>query len=1057
MRTFQLLGVKFPKITLLLGLLLMGALASGLAKLYKDTRADAFLEADNPALVYKDKTKEIFGINDPIVIAVEDLSPDGIYRPQTLALIGELSEAVNELDNIDEERTLSLATEDNIVGTSSGMDVTPFYELLDEEGPAALREAIKAFPLYDGLLVAEDGRMALVIAEMIDEDKGEETYQQINQIISAVQSDESTRIHVAGEGAVLGFLGSYIDGDAGKLNPLAGLIITIMLIVAFRRFAPALLGNVVIAAAALMTLGFMAYCDVPFFVITNAMPVILIGIAVADSIHIFSHYYEYQAKNPQASPREAIEASVQTMFVPITLTTVTTIAGFMGLYLGSYMPPFEYFGLFAAFGVFIAWMYSLWLLPAAICLMKPKVSKSWIALEEKSHSDAFAKVMMFVGKFATTRLKTTVIVFGVLAAVGATLTTKLEVNENRINTFDPSEPIYQADAAINRYMEGSNTLDVVIETPVKEGLFSPKVLQQIQALQNFAETQPHVNGSVSIVDYLKQMHQALNENRSDYYALPDTADLVAQYFLLYSTSGDPTAFEHVVDYDYRLANVRFYLDSADFQATKPSVQALQNYIDNNFTDADAKATLTGRVNVSYHWIKDLGQSHFLSVAIAMAFVLLVSIALFRSVAAGLLAVTPVMCSILCVYAAMVVLGIDLGIGTSMFASVAIGLGVDFAIHTIDRLKTLTRSGVTSAADLVQKLYASTGRALFFNYLAIAFGFGVLMISKVVPLNNFGTIVVLSVSVSFISAMMLIPALVLLLRPAFFFGAGERSAPSLQSVAGGLALLFAVGLAGYSVQSDASETNSTSTELSALDIVERINRVEEGEFALSDLNMTLVDKRGKVRTRQAKTYRKYYGEEKRTLFFYEYPKNVEGTSFLTYDYPEFDKDDDQWLYLPALRKVRRISASDRGDYFLGTDFTYEDIKQSGKLEERDYHFSLMGDDSITIGDTAVTTIKLEALPRNDDIAKELGYGKLWIWVSPSNWVVQKVEYWDRKERPLKTYTASDIRQVDGIWTRHKITVDNHKTGHQSTFEFSNVDYQTPVEDRLFTRSTMERGL
>ena len=98
---------------------------------------------------------------------------------------------------------------------------------------------------------------------------------------------------------MLGYLGHYIDRDASRLNPLAGLIITIMLIVAFRRFAPALLGNMVIAAAVLMTVGLMGYSGVPFYVITNAMPVILIGMAVADSIHIFSCYYELLAKHLQ--------------------------------------------------------------------------------------------------------------------------------------------------------------------------------------------------------------------------------------------------------------------------------------------------------------------------------------------------------------------------------------------------------------------------------------------------------------------------------------------------------------------------------------------------------------------------------------------------------------------------------------------------------------------------------------------------------------------------------------------------------------------------------------
>lgn len=1059
-----LLGVRRPWTVLILGLLLMVGLASGLSKIYKDSRADAFLAEDNPALLYKDKVREIFGLSDPLVIAIEDTSPEGVYRLGTLELVAKLTDRVNDLDSVNAARTVSLATENNIVGVPDGLEVTPFLELLEDGGsPEAIRKAVSDFPLYDGMLVSSDDAMTVIVVELYDDGLAEETYKTILALTDAIELDPAVSIHVAGEGAVLGYLGHYIDRDASRLNPMAGLIITIMLIIAFRRLLPALLGNVIIAASVLMTVGFMAYNGVPFFVITNAMPVILIGIAVADTIHILSHYYECQAKDPGRPLQDCIEEAVLVMFRPVTLTTLTTVAGFFGLYASSHMPPFEYFGLFTAFGVLVAWVYSIFVLPALIRLFKPKVSAWWIALERNSRRDIFARGVKALGGLATVRPGVTVFVFSGLALAGAGLATQLKVNENRINTFHTDEPIYQADKAINSHLDGTNTIDIVVTTPEQEGLFDVEVLRRIEALQAYAESFAHVNGSVSVVDYLKQMNKSLNEGRPDFHTLPESDVMVAQYFLLYAASGDPSDFEEVIDYDYRLANIRLNLDTADFMATRPVVEALQDYIDTQFDSDKATATLSGRVNVNYHWIKDLGESHFLGVAVALVFVCLVSAVLFRSLSAGLMASVPVVCSILMVYSAMVLLGINLGIGTSMFASVAIGLGIDFSIHTLERLKGLVEEGVEDMSELLDKLYTSTGRALLFNYLAIAFGFGVLVSSEVVPLTHFGTIVVLSVTMSFLAAMTLLPALVMVVRPAFVFAKAvtsnetQRSPDGVAGPASGFLpflMLAALGAAGVAATVPAKADDGLPA---GSEIAERINAVDDGQYATSEMVMILTDSSGKERKRWVTSYRKYFGEEKKTVLFFKEPTNVRGTAFLTYDYSDADKDDDQWLYLPALRKVRRISASNRGDYFLGTDFTYEDIKLAGRVDKNDYTYTVEKQSTLEVDGEVVDVLLVEAIPKTGEIAEELGYGKNRLWVNTANWVVVKNESWDPKGKRLKTYTASDIRQVDGIWTRHQLDIENHLTGHHTRFLFSDVDYQTDVPDRFFTSRALVKGL
>jgi outer membrane lipoprotein-sorting protein len=186
-------------------------------------------------------------------------------------------------------------------------------------------------------------------------------------------------------------------------------------------------------------------------------------------------------------------------------------------------------------------------------------------------------------------------------------------------------------------------------------------------------------------------------------------------------------------------------------------------------------------------------------------------------------------------------------------------------------------------------------------------------------------------------------------------------------------------------------------------------------------------------------------------FYESPASVKGTGFLTYDYPEPEREDDQWLYLPALRKVRRISASARGDYFLGTDFTYEDIKKQGKLSSEDFVWKTLGRESVNGCECYV----LEGAPVSEKIAKELGYGRVKSWVDPEIWMSRKLEAWDVNGNPLKVVEFDDIRPVSEIWTTHRIDVRNHKTGHSTAFRFSDVDYRTAVPDDVFTERALRR--
>ena len=770
---------SYPKTAILSGLAFILACGAYLPSLEKDTRADAFLPDDEPALVIRDRVRETFGLTDPMVVAVVNQGEKGIFNPHTLGLVEWLTTEIGKLDNVDPERITSLATENDITGYEEGMRVEPFWvdPPADQKQADRVRAAVMDFPLYVGSLVAADGTGTLIVAEVTDQMQAQRLYRELLALAERAPRSGAEQIHVAGEGAVGGYLGSYIDADAQRLNPLAAVMITAVLLIAFRTPRGALLPNYIALATVAAAFGLMAASGVRFFAITSGLLPVLIGIAVADAIHIISRYYEERARYPQHGPREIVVRTMAQLWRPITMTTLTTQAGFLALYLASVMPPMKYFGLFAMVGVGVAWVFSVSVLPGWLSLLKLKPSPAY-RLEVGSaepRSDIFGRGMTAFGKTVVRRPGLVLAVAAVTGVAGVYGAARLELNEARIRVFQQEEPIVVADRIINELFDGIYYLDILIETPGTEAIFEPDNLARIEALQSYLETLPHVGGTTSVVDYLKQMNRSLHAGDPQAYVLPGDQELIAQYFLLYSASGDPTDFQEEIDYDYRLANVRVSLDSGKYTDEKAVVEAAQQYIDANFNGDRISAVLSGRVNVDYHWIRRLGESNWGSVALALLMVWLMASLTLRSLVAGTVTVLPVVLTVLLVYAVMGFTGIWLSISTSMFAAIAIGLGVDFAVHTLERLQVLLRDKRRPLDESIVQLFPSTGRALLFNFLALALGFGVMVTSKVVVLQEFGAIVALAVTVSFLSSLTLLPAIAKVL-PLRFLGCERDVAP-----------------------------------------------------------------------------------------------------------------------------------------------------------------------------------------------------------------------------------------------------------------------------------------
>ena len=239
--------------------------------------------------------------------------------------------------------------------------------------------------------------------------------------------------------------------------------------------------------------------------------------------------------------------------------------------------------------------------------------------------------------------------------------------------------------------------------------------------------------------------------------------------------------------------------------------------------------------------------------------------------------------------------------------------------------------------------------------------------------------------------------------------------------------------------------SHGAELTGREIMLKVEERPDGDSQRNLTKMTLINKRGKTRERSVLMYSKDYGKDSKSIMYFQSPADVKGTGFLSWEYDDPSKDDDQWLYLPALKKSRRISSSSKNDSFMGTDFTYDDM--GDRNVDEDTHTLLREE---TVDGHACWVI--ESKPKDKDYM----YSKRVGWIRQDALVGIKVEFYDRRETLLKTLIVSDVKEQDGIWTPFKMEMENVQKNHKTIIEIEEVQYNIDLKDRLFRVSTLERG-
>lgn len=251
--------------------------------------------------------------------------------------------------------------------------------------------------------------------------------------------------------------------------------------------------------------------------------------------------------------------------------------------------------------------------------------------------------------------------------------------------------------------------------------------------------------------------------------------------------------------------------------------------------------------------------------------------------------------------------------------------------------------------------------------------------------------------------------------------------------------------------------AAAAEYSAEEVVRMLDERYDGDSSISDITMVLIDRRERQRIRNLKLYSKDYGADTKTLSLFESPADIRGTAYLNFDWDENLRDDDSWLYLPALQRVKRLATSDTSDSFLGSDFTYADINGI-EIDWYDYNFV---NESETVDGEDCWVIEMIPKPEFKDRAEDAtGYSRLQSWISKEKFIQMRGQAWELRGNRVKFFTSSEVELIEDIWTVKRlqaITTRNGRQEHASVLQINSVNYNVDVADEVLTTEAMQRGL
>jgi hydrophobe/amphiphile efflux-3 (HAE3) family protein len=710
-----------------------------------------YLPEDMPSRISKEKIEELFGGTEMLMVLVKT---DDVLNPATLERVKKLSRQMKRIKGVD--KVLSLFELKHIKAEDGAMIVNPAVKRIPktEAQKESLREEIIDNDLVYGSVISEDFTITAVIAVVEPDVSDEYIVGEIEKLVADSPGEEEIIIG----GTPYSRLSTSLNmrRDFRRLLPIGLLIMLIFLYMCFKQLRGVFLPFLVVIMSILFSMGMIPLLGWKITIITVLLPVFLIAVANDYGIHMIAKYQEDNIPGNSYSKKELAERMFSSLGKPILLTGLTTMVGMLCL-LGHIIIPAGQLGILAAAGIVFALAASLFFIPSIISLI-PKSKPVILPENEDRKKPLLERLLVAFGNLVSTKPKGVIIgalIFSAIASVGVFL---IVVDADPLTYYSEDHPVAYAANLINENLGGWFVISVAFEGDIKD----PQVLKGIDRLEREIGKISEIGNTISIARVVRQMSRALNDKGEEWYdRIPDTREAVAQYFELYSMSGDPDDFEKMVDFPYEHALINTRINTSNTPKLDKVIKQVNEMVKN-----DPNVKHVGGIAVVFTELaKHVVNGQLISLGIAVLAVSILLMILFRSITAGLISAIPLALSMAILFGLMGLLGIELNMATALLSSIMIGVGIDYTIHFLWRYREERRNGLVPQ-EAARKTLTTTGRGIVFNAFSVIIGFIVLLASSFVPVRFFGFLVVVSILACLLGALILIPALCLVLRPKF---------------------------------------------------------------------------------------------------------------------------------------------------------------------------------------------------------------------------------------------------------------------------------------------------
>ncbi len=740
-----------PRLALLLFLLGTVALAPGLLRLEIRTDGAAIYPEGEPTVERTLADRETFAEPDQI-IAVVTSRPGGprLESPAGFRFLRRIDQELRRLPGVDRSGVHSLA--DLVEPPPPGkIAIVTYLDQIPDDPAAfqALVARIRRLPVATGLFLSRDGTTAPVYVPATRKADRRELIRQIESWLAA-RSAAPFELRITGPTAAEAVLGETVLRDLARLVPLMVAAVALLLAFSLRTPGGVLIPLVQVLATLVWTLGLMGWAGVPVTLVTTILPVLLMAMSITDEIHLLERVrHRLSETPPSGSARErltgATAASYADLVSPLTLTSLTTAAGFFS-FLGSSMAPLRHLGLFAGVGLLIAMTFSFSLVPALIALLPP----GWTVRRESGETGT-ALALPAWERLLARRSRAFALGGAILLLLAVPGLFRLRVQDSWIDNFDPRSSLVTAERAFNAAFWGSYRLDVVLEGE-RDLFLTPKGAALLADVDRLARKAPHVGGVLGVLQFLDLGAQALGLplpvsklSALDARRASAMVDLLA---LRVSLSQYQTA-------DKSKTRVRLFVPDADYAKGQELRAWLERRLPEIARRHGVHAHVSGDVPVGLAVVGAVVGNQLRSIGWTAVMIALTLLIAFRSLRWTAIAIPPVLAATLLLFSALGYADIPLGIATSMFAALNLGAGVDFALHYVHAHRREKGQGLGHGEAVLATL-RTAGRGLLWNALVLAFGFSVLAFSAIKPNASLGLLLATAMLASYAATVVFLP-------------------------------------------------------------------------------------------------------------------------------------------------------------------------------------------------------------------------------------------------------------------------------------------------------------